>query len=172
MFRTWSHGTRCTGQIAMEANNTVCGVGLIPLTTVGGDAFSDCVLNTINQFFLTLSYLQFISSGSIVGSEKIIGWERWCCFTFSLSRGMGSIQLMGAKWRRPNDGSLRKNYGGSAENCIYWGMKSQTLVIRLYDIPTHCEISYLLARNLFQKFSFKMEREGALIILGFLYVNW
>lgn len=40
VIRIYSHGTRCAGQIGMKANNLVCGVGIAPLATIGGDAFS------------------------------------------------------------------------------------------------------------------------------------
>lgn len=35
-----SHGTQCSGIIGMQANNKICGVGIAPLVTLGGDISS------------------------------------------------------------------------------------------------------------------------------------
>lgn len=36
IFFTFSHGTRCAGEIAAEANNSVCSVGVAYNAQVGG----------------------------------------------------------------------------------------------------------------------------------------
>jgi len=35
--RKFSHGTRCAGVIGMKGNNTICGIGIAPSVTLGGE---------------------------------------------------------------------------------------------------------------------------------------
>lgn len=37
LWRTFSHGTRCAGIVGMKGNNTICGVGVAPAVTLGGE---------------------------------------------------------------------------------------------------------------------------------------
>jgi len=40
-FSIYSHGTRCAGEIAASANNTVCGVGVAYEANIGGINFRE-----------------------------------------------------------------------------------------------------------------------------------
>ena len=42
----YRHGTRCAGEVAAQANNSVCGVGVAYNAKIGGDIFS---LNSVDS---------------------------------------------------------------------------------------------------------------------------
>lgn len=55
----FSHGTHMAGIIAMQANNQICGVGIAPLATLGGNVFSSQSNSSLSHFFKFSTFMTF-----------------------------------------------------------------------------------------------------------------
>lgn len=51
-----SHGTRCAGEIAMKANNSICGVGIAFNVNIGGEFMLAFIVSCRTGGFICISF--------------------------------------------------------------------------------------------------------------------